>query len=121
MAEIESNDVFGPDAEEPVTGWELIARNRSVVAIIDALLSMPPHREFNKSELSDFADISRKSVHTHLPLLYEVGVVEEVPNTAPTRYRFDAENEVSEALIKLDGAVNNVGPYAEDTNSQINS
>jgi hypothetical protein len=112
MAETEHHDTPILDDEEPVTGWELIARNRSVVAIIDALLSMPPHREFNKSELAEFADVSRKSVHTHLPLLHDLNVVEEVPNTTPTRYRFNTENEVSEALIKLDGAVNNAGPYA---------
>lgn len=95
---------------EPLTGWSVIARNRSVVDIVDALLDLPPHREFNKSELADLADVSRKSVHNHLGLLLALGVVVEVEGTSPQRYRFHPEGEVSEAVIRLDGVVNNAGP-----------
>lgn len=114
MTKAESADTVDSGVDGPVTGWELIARNRSVVAMITALLDLPPHREFNKTELADFADVSRKSVHTHLPLLYDIGVVTEVPNTNPTRYRFNVENEVSKAVINLEGAVNNAGPCVEE-------
>jgi hypothetical protein len=100
---------------EPVTGWKLLARNKSVVEIIDTLLGMPPHREFNQSELAEFAGVSRKSVNTHLPLLEDLEVVEPVPNTSPTRYRFAADTEVAEALIRLDGTVNRAGDPATDT------
>lgn len=98
--------------EDSPTGWTLLAKNQSVVKMIDALLNMPPHREFNKSELADFADVSRKSVHTHLPLLLEAEVITEVPDSSPQRYRLDTDSEVTEQLIKLDGAVNNAGPFA---------
>lgn len=101
------------DAPESPSGWQVIAKSEAVVDIIDALLNLPAHREFNKSELADFADVSRKSVHTHLPLLRQIGIIEEVPDTTPTRYRFDPSTEVSELLIKLDGAVNRAGPHAE--------
>lgn len=93
------------------TGWGVIARNRSVVEIVDALLDMPPHREFHKSELAEFADVSRKSVHNHIELLLALDIVSEVPETSPQRYRFNPESEVSQALIQLDGAVNNAGPH----------
>jgi hypothetical protein len=66
------------EGEEHRTGWEVIAKNESVVNITDALLSMPPHREFNKTELADFADVSRKSVHTHFELLEQLDLITEV-------------------------------------------
>jgi DNA-binding MarR family transcriptional regulator len=94
------------------TGWQLLAGKQSRTKIINALLSMPPHREFNKSELADFADVSRKSVHTHLPVLQELGIVKEVPNSSPQRYRFNTDSEIAELLIELDGAATNAGQHA---------
>lgn len=100
------------EAGDAPTGWKVIAKNNSVVDIIDTLLDMPQQREFNKSELAEFAGVSRKSVHNHIDLLLQLEVVTEVPDTSPQRYRFDAESEVAEHLIRLDGAVNNAGPHA---------
>lgn len=114
MAEATRTDAPASDESGAPTGWTLLARNRSVVEIVDALLNLPPHREFNKSELAEFADVSRKSVHTHLPLLLDLGVVEEVPESSPQRYTLDAESAVTEQLIVLDGAVNAAGPAAEE-------
>lgn len=99
------------EAGDVATGWTVIAKNDSVVDIVDTLLDMPQKREFNKSELSELAGVSRKSVHNHIDLLLQLGVVTEVPGTSPQRYRFDAESEVAEHLIRLDGAVNNAGPH----------
>ncbi|MFB6199163.1 MAG: winged helix-turn-helix domain-containing protein [Halobacteriaceae archaeon] len=113
MSKTDSTAAPGEAGDYP-TGWGLIARNRSVVNIVDTLLDLPPHREFNKSELAELADVSRKSVHTHLDLLLELGIVEEVPETSPQRYRFDPESEISTLIIKLDGAINNAGPEAAD-------
>lgn len=96
------------------TGWSVIAKNGSVVDIVDTLLGMPPHREFNKSELADFADVSRKSVHNHIDLLLHLEIVTEVPETAPSRYRFNPDSDVAEALIRLDGAVNTAGPFSDE-------
>lgn len=100
------------EAGDVATGWTVIAKNDSVVDIIDTLLDMPQKREFNKSELAEFAGVSRKSVHNHIDLLLQLEVVAEVPGTSPQRYRFDADSEVAEHLIRLDGAVNNAGPHA---------
>lgn len=102
-----------PEGRLPKTGWEVIAKRDSVVDIIDALLDMPAQREFNKSELAEFSDVSRKSVHTHIHLLLDLGIITEVPDTVPTRYRFDPENDVAQALMRLDSAINAAGPHAE--------
>lgn len=102
------------EAGETPTGWAVLAKNASVVDILDALLDFPPHREFNKTELADFADVSRKSVHNHIDLLLWLGLITEVEGTTPSRYRFNPENDIAEALIRLDGAVNNAGPYARE-------
>lgn len=99
-------------ADTAATGWTVLAKNDSVVDIIDTLLDLPPRREFNKTELANLAGVSRKSVYTHIGLLLTLGILTEVPDTSPQRYRFDPENEVATALITLDGAVNNAGPYA---------
>lgn len=96
------------------TGWSAIAGSQAIVKIVDTLLDMPPHREFNKSELAEHADVSRKSVHTHLDRLVDLGIVERVSGTTPSRYRFNPDNEVSTALIKLDAAVNNAGPAVNE-------
>lgn len=100
------------DAGDVPTGWTVIAKNDSVVDLVDTLLDMPPRREFNKSELANFADVSRRSVHNHIDLLLEIKIIEPVPETSPQRYRFNPESAVAAALIQLDGAVNNAAPYA---------
>ena len=74
--------------------------------IVDALLDAPPHREFNQTELAENAGVSRQSVSRYLDLLVDVGIVEPVGETSRKRYRFNPDNSVSEALIRLDGAMN---------------
>lgn len=96
--------------EEYPSGWLVLAKNESAAKIVDALLDLPPHREFNQSELADMAGVSRQSVSRHLDLLLGIGVIEEVSNTSPQRYRFNPESEVSKAIIRLDGAMNAAGP-----------
>lgn len=98
--------------EDYPSGWLVLARNESVARIVDALLDLPPHREFNQSELADHADVSRQSVNRHLDLLVDISVVEPVANTRPQRYRFDPTSDVSRAIVELDGAMNAAGPGA---------
>ena len=94
------------------TGWLVLARRKSAAKIVDALLDFPPHREFNQTELAKIADVSRQSVNAHLDLLLAVEILEPVERTSPQRYRFVPESPVSEAIIRLDGAMNAVGPNA---------
>lgn len=114
MPESETGDGCESDSvrEEYSSGWLVLTRNRSVAEIVDALLDLPPHREFNQSELAEQAGVSRQSVSRHLGLLLDVGVVERVENTGPQRYRFDPESDVSRAIIRLDAAMNAAGPRA---------
>lgn len=95
------------------SGWLVLTRNESVPYLIDALLDLPARREFNQTELAQLAGVSRQSVARHLDLLLTAGVIEPVEHTSPQRYRFDPESDVSRALIQLDGAMNAVGPSAE--------
>lgn len=92
--------------DEYPTGWLVLTKNESIPYIIDALLDSQPHREFNQSELARAADVSRQSVGNHIDLLVSVGILETVDGTTPTRYRFDEQSAVSEAIIKLEGAMN---------------
>jgi Fic family protein len=95
-------------ADHP-SGWLALTRNDSVPYIVDGLLDLPPHREFNQTELAEIAGVSRQSVARHLQLLLSAGIVEPVENTSPQRYRFDEDSAVSRALVELDGAMNAAG------------
>lgn len=99
--------------EKYPTGWLVLTKNESAAKIVDALLDLPPHREFNQSELSDLAGVSRQSVSNHLDLLLGVNIIEPVEQSSPQRYRFNPESEVSQAVIQLDGAMNAAGPGPE--------
>ena len=98
--------------EEYPSGWLVLTKRKSAAKIVDALLDLPPHREFNQTELADYADVSRQSVSRYLGLLLGIEVIEEVENTQPQRYRFDPTSDVSEAIIQLDAAMNAAGPKA---------
>ena len=98
---------------ENPSGWLVLTKNESVPYIVDALLDAPPHREFNQTELAEHAGVSRQSVSRYLGLLVDVGVVEPVGGTSRQRYRFNPESHVSEALIRLDGAMNAAGAELE--------
>lgn len=100
-------------AEYP-SGWLALTKNESVPYIVDALLDLPPHREVNQTELAELAGVSRQSVSRHLDLLLTAEVIEPVEGTSPQRYRFDPESEVSRAIFRLDGAMNAIGPDAEE-------
>jgi hypothetical protein len=95
--------------ERNPSGWLVLTRNESVPYMINALLDLPPHREFNQTELAERAGVSRQSVGRHLDLLLETDIIEPVTNTNPQRYRFNAESSVSKALIQLDGTMNAAG------------
>jgi DNA-binding MarR family transcriptional regulator len=112
MSESTNHSVRDRDSlrEKYPSGWLVLTKNESAAKIVDALLDLPPHREFNQSELADEAEVSRQSVSRHLDLLLEIEVIEPVTNTRPQRYRFSPESNVSQAIIQLDAAMNAAGP-----------
>lgn len=100
--------------DEYPTGWLVLTKHEAASKIIDALLDLPPHREFNQSELATLADVSRQSVSRHQELLLGIDVIEPVSGTSPQRYRFNPDSPVSQAIIQLDGAMNAAGPGVEE-------
>jgi DNA-binding transcriptional ArsR family regulator len=93
---------------ENPSGWLLLTKHDSVPIIIDALLCLPPRRELNKTELAEHAGVSRQSVTNHIDLLLALDVLEEVPDTSPTRYRMPKSAVVKE-LFELNSALNAAG------------
>lgn len=104
----EEKDTKEARLENP-SGVLYLFQHESVPILLDALLTLPPGREFNKTELADHAGVTRQTVSTYIDLLRETDVVEEVPNTSPRRYRV-AKSEVVEELFALNSALNAAGP-----------
>ena len=103
----ETTDTKTARLEHP-SGFLYLTRHESVPIIIDALLTLPPGREFNKTELADHAGVTRQTVGSHIDRLVELDVVEAVPNTSPRRYRV-ADSDVVEELFALNSALNAAG------------
>jgi len=93
---------------EHPSGLLYLLQRESVPILLDALLDLPPGREFNKTELADHAGVTRQTVGAYTGLLLEVEVIEEVPNTSPQRYRL-AESAVVDELFALNSALNAAG------------
>lgn len=90
------------------SGFLYLTQHESVPILLDALLDLPPGREFNKTELADHAGVTRQTVSNYIDLLLEVTIIEEVPNTSPRRYRV-AESDVVQELFELNSAINAAG------------
>ncbi len=104
-----SNGPEGVDTKEArlehPSGFLYLTRHESVPIIIDALLDLPPGREFNKTELAEHAGVTRQTVSSYTDLLLELNIIEEVPNTSPQRYQL-AESDVVQELFELNSALN---------------
>jgi Fic family protein len=83
-------------------------QHESVPILLDAVLTLPPGREFNKTEFAEHAGVTRQTVSNYIDLLLETEVVEEVPNTSPRRYRV-ARSDVVQELFELNSALNAAG------------
>ena len=94
--------------KEHPSGWLYLTQHDAIPILVDALLDLPPNREFNKTELADCAGVTRQTVGNYTDLLIEVELVEVVPNTSPRRYLV-ADSDVVRELIELNSALNNVG------------
>lgn len=91
------------------TGWMVLTMHPSVPLLLDALLDAPPRWEFHQTEWAQRAGVSRESVRKHLPRLLDVGVVEPVEGTSPTRYRVREASRVLQGIHRLNSAVNQAG------------
>lgn len=90
---------------EHPSGFLRLTRTESVPILVDALLDLPPGREFNKTELAEHAGVTRQTVGSYADLLLELDVLETVPETSPQRYRL-AESEAVQQLFEFNSALN---------------
>lgn len=90
---LEERDTKEARFEHP-SGVLYLTQHESVPILLDAVLDLPPGREFNESEFAAHAGVTRQTVGNDIDLLPEVEVVEAVPNTTPRRYRV-AESDSS--------------------------
>lgn len=93
---------------ENPSGVLYLFQNESVPIIIDAILTLPPGREFTKTELADYAGVTRQTVSKYIDRLVDLDIVEAVPNTSPSRYQV-ADSAVVEELFALNSALNAAG------------
>ncbi|USZ69155.1 winged helix-turn-helix domain-containing protein [Halorussus salilacus] len=97
------------------SGWLYLCQHESVHFIIDALLQVDPKKEFNKTELAEFAGISAQSVRRHIDKLVELGVVAET--AGGKRYHYNLESEVGQLIAELNGEINAIGAGRADPTS----
>jgi len=93
--------------KEHPSGWLYLTQHDAIPILVDALLDLPPNREFNKTELAEHAGVTRQTVGNYTDLLLEVELIEEVPNTSPRRYRV-ADSDVVRELFEFNSALNSV-------------
>jgi len=79
--------------------------HESVPILVDALLDLPPNREFTKTELAEHAGVTRQTVGRYSDLLLDLDVIEPVPGTSPRRYRV-ADSPVVREIHELNSALN---------------
>lgn len=94
--------------KEHPSGWLYLTQHDAIPILVDALLDLPPNREFNKTELAEHAGVTRQTVGNYTDLMLEVELIEEVPNTSPRRYQV-ADSDVVRELFELNSALNTVG------------
>ena len=90
--------------DEYPSGWRVLTQHSSVGYMIDALMDAPDYH-FSKSELAEQAGVSRQSVHTHLPLLRRLDIV-QVVDDSPETYTLNSGDEMVQELHRLNGLVN---------------
>jgi len=100
--------------DEYPSGLRALMQNESVGYMIDALMDMPG-MTFSKSRLADKASVSRQSVHTHITLLVNLGIVKEVDDSDPVEYTLNDDDEMVRLLHRLEGVVNRrLNPKTDD-------
>jgi len=103
----EETDTKEARLENP-SGVLYLFQHESVPILIDAILTLPPGREFTKTEFADHAGVTRQTVSKYIDLLLETDVAEEVPNSSPRRYQV-ANSDVVQELFELNSALNTAG------------
>jgi len=77
--------------------------NQTIPLVLDALLDAPPHKEFTKTELAEYAGVSSQSIRNHIDTLLEFDIIEPVPRTS--RYRLCTDSQTVKRLLQLKSAL----------------
>ena len=93
---------------ENPSGILYLFQHESIPILVDAILTLPPGREFTKTELADHAGVTRQTVSKYIDRLLDLDIVEAVPNTSPRRYQV-ADSTAVEELFALNSALNAPG------------
>lgn len=91
--------------DEYPSGWRVLTQYDSVGYMIDALLDAPDYH-FSKSKLAEKSGVTRQSVHTHLPLLRRLEIVQVVEDSSPEKYTLNSGDELVRELHRLNGLIN---------------
>lgn len=91
--------------DEYPSGWRVLTQHDTVSYMIDALMDAPDYH-FNKSKLAEKAGVSRQSVHTHLPLLLRLDIIQVVEDSSPENYTLNSSDDLVRELHRLNGLVN---------------
>ncbi|WP_223301674.1 winged helix-turn-helix domain-containing protein [Haladaptatus sp. R4] len=94
------------------SGWLYLCQHESVHLMLDALLQVDPRKEFNKTELAEFAGVSTQSVRRHIGKLVELGIVEETANGR--RYHYNLESKTGQIVAELNAEINAIGAGRAD-------
>lgn len=108
MSETEASPEMGMKEQRLThpTGWLYLCQHESVHLMIDALLQVDPKKEFNQSELAEFAGVSRQSVRRHIDKLVELGVV--ATTASGRRYHYNLDSPVGQRVAELNAEINAV-------------
>ena len=107
--------------DEYPSGLRVFMQNESVGYMIDALMDMPG-TQFSKSLLAEKAGVSRQSVHTHMTLLVNLGIVNEVVESEPVEYTLNDDDEIIRLLHHLEAVINRrLNPKADEHDGGVGS
>lgn len=90
------------------SGWLALTRHEAVPLLVDALLDLPPGREFTVTEFADHSGLTRQTVSKYLDHLRAFDLVEPVPESSPQRHRL-ADSDAVAALLAFNSALNAAG------------
>lgn len=94
------------------SGWLYLCQHESVHLMIDALVQVDPRKEFNQTELAEFAGVSRQSVRRHIDKLVECGVVTET--AGGRRYHYNLDSPVGQLIAELNTELTAIGADRTD-------
>jgi Fic family protein len=97
---------------ESPSGWLYLCQHESVHLILDALLQVDPKKEFNKTELAEFAGVSTQSVRRHIDRLVELGIVAET--AGGRRYHYNLESGAGQLVVELNAELSAIGAERTD-------